>query len=109
MILEDELENGSYRLLEVDQRLVLPIQTNIRLLISATDVLHSFAIPSLGIKMDGVPGRVNQTGFFIQRSGIYYGQCSELCGIRHGFMPIVVEAVDIETYSNYTKYRTQDK
>jgi cytochrome c oxidase subunit 1 len=109
MILEDELENGSYRLLEVDQRLVLPIKTNIRLLVSASDVLHSFAIPSIGIKMDGVPGRVNQTGFSIQRSGIYYGQCSELCGIRHGFMPIVIEAVDLETYTNYINYRNKDK
>jgi heme/copper-type cytochrome/quinol oxidase subunit 2 len=109
MVLEDELHNGAYRLLEVDQWLVLPINTNIRLLVSASDVLHSFAIPSIGIKMDGVPGRVNQTGFIIERAGIYYGQCSELCGIRHGFMPIVIEAVNLETYSNYVDYRNEAK
>jgi len=110
MLLENELENGLLRLLEVDQRLVLPTNVNIRVLMTSSDVLHSFAIPSLGVKMDCVPGRLNQTSFLIQRIGIYYGQCSELCGVNHGFMPIVIEAVSAETYLSYcaTKCDLQD-
>ena len=94
MIPEEELIFGTLRLLEVDSRLVLPIEKQLRLLITATDVLHSWAVPSLGIKIDACPGRLNQVALWINRSGIYYGQCSEICGINHGFMPIVVEAVD---------------
>jgi heme/copper-type cytochrome/quinol oxidase subunit 2 len=106
MLVEDDLDNGSLRLLEVDQRLTLPIQTSIRILISSNDVLHSFAIPSLGIKLDACPGRLNQVGLWITRSGIYYGMCSELCGINHGYMPIVLEAIDLETYIDYIKSKT---
>ena len=97
MISEIDLENG-LRLLEVDNRLVLPIEKQIRLFITSTDVLHSWAIPSLGIKMDACPGRLNQVALWINRKGVYYGQCSEICGINHSFMPIVVQAVDETTF-----------
>nr|YP_011017708.1 cytochrome c oxidase subunit 2 [Griffithsia okiensis]WQF69531.1 cytochrome c oxidase subunit 2 [Griffithsia okiensis] len=98
MISEEDLNFGYFRLLEVDNRMVIPINTHIRIIISAADVLHSWAVPSLGIKCDAVPGRLNQASIFIKREGLYYGQCSEICGINHGFMPIVVEAVNLEKY-----------
>jgi hypothetical protein len=84
--------------LEVDNRIVLPIKTHIRVLVSAADVLHSWAVPSLGVKMDACPGRLNQTSMFINREGVYYGQCSEICGVNHGFMPIVVRSENLDTY-----------
>jgi heme/copper-type cytochrome/quinol oxidase subunit 2 len=77
-------------LLEVDNRVVLPVDTHIRLLVTAADVLHSWAIPSFGIKIDACPGRLSQSFIFLKREGVYYGQCSEICGVNHGFMPIVV-------------------
>jgi cytochrome c oxidase subunit 2 len=98
MIQEEELDLGQFRLLEVDNRLVVPIKTHIRILVTASDVLHSWAIPSLGVKLDACPGRLNQTSMFIKREGVFYGQCSEICGINHGFMPIVVEAVSLKDY-----------
>lgn len=84
---------GQLRILEVDERLVLPTNTLIRLLVTASDVLHSWAVPSLGVKMDAIPGRLNQVWLTINREGVFYGQCSELCGANHSFMPIVVEAI----------------
>jgi cytochrome c oxidase subunit 1 len=99
MVAEDDLKIGSLRLLEVDNRLLLPIRTNIRLLITAVDVLHSWTIPAFGVKMDACPGRLNQVSLHINRPGVFYGQCSELCGVNHSFMPIVVEAVSAEEYS----------
>ena len=93
MLSTNDLTVGSFRLLEVDNRLVLPIKTHIRLLVTSSDVLHSWAVPSFGIKMDACPGRLSQTSLFIKREGVYYGQCSEICGVNHGFMPIVVKAV----------------
>lgn len=98
MIPTDELQPGFLRLLEVDNRLVLPVKLNIRLLISSADVLHSWAVPSFGIKLDACPGRLNQATLFIKRTGIYFGQCSEICGINHAFMPIVVTAVPQITF-----------
>jgi heme/copper-type cytochrome/quinol oxidase subunit 2 len=98
MIPEDELEIGELRLLEVDNRIVLPVNTHIRVLITAADVLHSFAIPSLGVKLDACPGRLNQTSVFVLREGVFYGQCSEICGAGHANMPIVVEAVSLNKY-----------
>jgi cytochrome c oxidase subunit 1 len=98
MVAEDELQEGGLRLLEVDNRLLLPVRTNIRLLITAADVLHSWTIPSFGLKMDACPGRLNQVSLFIARPGVYYGQCSELCGVNHSFMPTCVEAVSVEDY-----------
>jgi len=93
-----ELKIGQLRLLEVDRPLECPINTHLRFIITALDVLHSFAIPSLGIKVDAVPGRLNQISVFIKREGIYYGQCSELCGVNHGFMPIKVIATNKNPY-----------
>jgi len=98
MIPEEDLVQGHLRLLEVDSRLVLPIEKQLRLFITASDVLHSWAVPSLGIKLDACPGRLNQIALWIKRTGIYYGQCSEICGINHGFMPIVVEGVTEENF-----------
>ena len=103
MIQEDDLTIGQFRLLEVDNRVVVPTNSHIRVLITASDVLHSWAIPSLGIKLDACPGRLNQTSMFIKREGVFYGQCSEICGVNHGFMPIVVEAVSLEDYLAWLK------
>jgi cytochrome c oxidase subunit 2 len=98
MIPEDDLELGQLRLLEVDNRVVLPIQTHVRVILTSADVLHSWAVPSLGVKFDAVPGRLNQTSIFLKREGVFFGQCSELCGANHGFMPIVVEGVSLDNY-----------
>jgi cytochrome c oxidase subunit 2 len=101
MIPEDELAFGALRLLETDTSLVLPVNTHIRVIITAGDVLHSWAIPSLGVKMDAVPGRLNQSSLFIKRDGVFFGQCSELCGVNHGFMPIIVNAVNIDMFLSW--------
>lgn len=98
MVPEDDLAPGQLRLLEVDNRIVVPANTHLRFVVTAADVLHSWAVPSLGIKCDAVPGRLNQVPAFIQREGVFYGQCSEICGTNHGFMPIVVEAVPLSEY-----------
>ena len=95
---EDDLTQGTHRLLEVDQRMVVPVGVPIRFIITSADVLHSWAVPALGIKVDAVPGRLNQFFVEIKKPGVYYGQCSELCGPLHGFMPIVVEAVPMEEF-----------
>jgi len=96
----DSLNLGEKRLLEVDNRLILSTNETIRFLITAADVLHSFSVPELGLKVDAVPGRLNQLLSFINRPGIYYGQCSELCGVNHAFMPIVIEAISPKDYNN---------
>jgi len=101
MLLEDDLQKGQFRLLEVDERILLPEAISIRVLVTSRDVIHSWAIPSLGIKMDACPGRLNQVGMFIRRRGVYFGQCSELCGINHAFMPIVIEAVAFSDYRHW--------
>ena len=93
LVPDDELKDGEPRLLTVDNRLVLPVNKNIHVLITAGDVLHSFAMPSLGVKRDAVPGRLNETWMRIDRPGIYRGQCSEICGTGHGYMPVVIEAL----------------
>ena len=103
MIPDEDIRAGQLRLLETDNRLVLPVQTNIRILVTADDVLHSWAVPAFGIKMDAVPGRINETWVRIEREGVYYGQCSELCGIYHGFMPITVEAVSKEAFAEWVE------
>jgi len=95
---ETELKKGDYRLLSVDNPVVSPIDTHIRLLVTSQDVLHSWAVPSFGVKMDAVPGRLNQVAIFIKREGVFYGQCSELCGTNHGFMPIRVYAVSLQEF-----------
>lgn len=101
LLQDDDLEEGQLRLLEVDNRLVLPVNSHIRLLTSSADVIHSFAVPSLGVKLDAIPGRLNQTSLLIKRSGCFYGQCSELCGASHALMPICVESVSAEEYINW--------
>jgi cytochrome c oxidase subunit 2 len=98
-----DLNIGDLRLLEVDQALICPIETHLRLIITSTDVLHSLAVPSLGIKVDAVPGRLNQVSLFIKRIGTYYGQCSELCGVNHGFMPIKLNALSLANYFDFVK------
>nr|CBL58280.1 cytochrome c oxidase subunit 2 [Paratanytarsus setosimanus] len=86
-------EMNTFRLLDVDNRIILPTNNQIRILVTATDVLHSWTIPSLGVKIDANPGRLNQTNFFINRPGLFFGQWSEICGANHSFMPIVIESV----------------
>jgi cytochrome c oxidase subunit 2 len=108
MISTDDLEVGELRLLEVDNRVVLPKRTHIRILVTAGDVLHSWAVPSLGIKMDACPGRLNQTSLFMFREGVFYGQCSEICGTNHGFMPIVVESVSLEKYISWIDNKIEE-
>ena len=103
MISEDELILGALRLLEVDNRVVLPHTTDIRLLITSSDVLHSWAIPALGVKTDACPGRLNQVPLHMWRRGVFYGQCSELCGIGHSVMPICLESVDEDKYKTWIK------
>lgn len=101
MLDESMLREGCLRLLQVDEELQLPIEKQIRLFITASDVLHSWAVPSLGVKMDACPGRLNQVAIWINRVGIYYGQCSEICGINHAFMPIVVRTVEESDFLNF--------
>jgi heme/copper-type cytochrome/quinol oxidase subunit 2 len=95
MLDADELQLGAFRLLEVDNYPQLPADAEIRLAITGTDVIHSFAVPSLGVKVDAIPGRLNQFGIRVRSPGIYYGQCSELCGVGHGFMPIKVQFIKV--------------
>jgi len=108
MVATDDLTHGSFRLLEVDNRVVLPVNTHIRLLITAADVLHSWAVPSFGIKMDACPGRLSQASLFIKREGVYYGQCSEICGVNHGFMPIVVKGVSADAFVTWIAAKLDD-
>jgi cytochrome c oxidase subunit 2 len=98
MIPVSDLEIGQTRLLEVDNPIVIPLNTHVRLIVSSSDVLHDFAVPSAGIKMDAGPGRINQTALFSNREGVAFGQCSELCGAYHGFMPIQINTVSIDEY-----------
>nr|DAC76976.1 TPA_asm: cytochrome oxidase subunit 2 [Sceloporus woodi] len=97
-----DLSPGTFRLLEVDNRMVVPMEAPIRVLISAEDVLHSWAVPALGIKTDAIPGRLNQTTFITSHPGLFYGQCSEICGSNHSFMPIVVEAVPLQHFEAWS-------
>ena len=98
MVPETDLETGQLRLLEVDNRIVVPTDTHIRLILTGADVIHDFAVPSLGLKADCIPGRLNQTSVLVEREGVFYGQCSEICGVYHGFIPIAVQAVSPEKY-----------
>ncbi len=108
MLADDELEEGQVRLLATDESVVVPVDTNIRLLVTAGDVIHAWAIPSFGVKIDGIPGRVNETWFRVDAEGIYYGQCSELCGRDHAFMPIQVKAVSKEAYAEWVVYAQEE-
>ena len=113
MLKDNELKPGQFRLLEVDNRLVIPVDTTVRVLLTSEDVLHSWAIPSMGVKTDTVPGRLNETWLRATREGVFYGQCSELCGREHGFMPIALEVVSKERFAEWvveakTKYAALD-
>eukprot|EP00928_Gymnodinium_smaydae_P057934 TRINITY_DN4114_c0_g3_i1.p1 TRINITY_DN4114_c0_g3~~TRINITY_DN4114_c0_g3_i1.p1 ORF type:complete len:205 (+),score=51.42 TRINITY_DN4114_c0_g3_i1:82-615(+) len=103
LVADEDLKPGMVRNLEVDKRLTLPTRTHIRFLVTGQDVLHSWSVPALGVKTDATPGRINRITTFIQREGVFYGQCSELCGTLHGFMPIVVEAVAPEVYAAHAR------
>nr|YP_009944033.1 cytochrome c oxidase subunit II [Myiagra hebetior]QOD95877.1 cytochrome c oxidase subunit II [Myiagra hebetior] len=96
-----DLPLGHFRLLEVDHRVVVPMESSIRVIVTADDVLHSWAVPSLGVKTDAIPGRLNQTSFTANRPGVFYGQCSEICGANHSFMPIVVESVPLANFESW--------
>ncbi len=106
MLSEKDLEYGYHRLLDVDHQMILPSNVHIRLMVTAGDVLHSWAVPSLGVKIDAVPGRMSQVGLFIKHQGVFYGQCSELCGVNHGFMPIVVKVVSYDNFLSW--YRSTE-
>nr|YP_054520.1 cytochrome c oxidase subunit II [Triops longicaudatus]AJD07302.1 cytochrome c oxidase subunit II [Triops newberryi]AAT69269.1 cytochrome c oxidase subunit 2 [Triops longicaudatus]ADD37195.1 cytochrome c oxidase subunit II [Triops longicaudatus]AJD07289.1 cytochrome c oxidase subunit II [Triops longicaudatus]UNY33487.1 cytochrome c oxidase subunit 2 [Triops longicaudatus] len=101
MIPTQELTQNDFRLLDVDNRLVVPFNTQVRLLVTAADVLHSWTIPSLGVKVDAVPGRLNQVSLFINRPGLFFGQCSEICGANHSFMPIVIESINTKNFLDW--------
>lgn len=108
MIGTNDLTKGAFRLLEVDNRVVLPTNTHIRLLVTAADVLHSWAVPSFGLKVDACPGRLSQASIFIKREGLFLGQCSEICGVNHGFMPIAVKAVDPDTFVSWVAAKLEE-
>nr|YP_010398087.1 cytochrome c oxidase subunit II [Rasbora pauciperforata]UQJ79429.1 cytochrome c oxidase subunit II [Rasbora pauciperforata] len=108
MVQTQDLTEGGFRLLETDHRMVIPQESPIRIIVSAEDVLHSWAVPSLGIKMDATPGRLNQSTFMVLRTGMFYGQCSEICGANHSFMPIVIEAVPLEGFESWSSMVLED-
>ena len=97
----NELETNIFRLLDVDNRTIVPYSVHIRILISSADVLHAWTVPSLGVKADAIPGRLNQVKFIRQRPGIFFGQCSEICGANHRFIPIVIEIININYFLNW--------
>lgn len=101
MLADEDLPIGGHRLLEVDNKVVLPRLTPIRVLITASYVLHAWAVPSFGVKLDACPGRLNTVALYIKRSGVFYGQCSELCGLNHGFMPIAVKVVPMWDFESW--------
>nr|ARH54288.1 cytochrome c oxidase subunit 2 [Curculionidae sp. 3 AH-2016] len=98
MIPTEELKPFNFRLLDVDNRMIIPFNSQIRIIVTSMDVIHSWTIPSLGVKIDGTPGRLNQSSFNINRTGLFYGQCSEICGANHSFMPIVIESISPEYF-----------
>nr|QLF99413.1 cytochrome c oxidase subunit II [Mammut americanum] len=102
MITANDLKFGELRLLEVDNRMVLPTDLPVRMLVSSEDVLHSWAVPSLGLKTDAIPGRLNQVTLMSTRPGLFYGQCSEICGANHSFMPIVLELVPLKHFESWS-------
>nr|YP_009667291.1 cytochrome c oxidase subunit II [Phryganopsyche latipennis]APQ47892.1 cytochrome c oxidase subunit II [Phryganopsyche latipennis] len=103
MIPTNKLNPENFRLLEVDNRVILPMNNQIRVLVTASDVIHSWTVPALSIKTDATPGRINQVNFFLNRPGIFYGQCSEICGTNHSFMPISIESISSNYFMNWIK------
>jgi cytochrome c oxidase subunit 2 len=108
MVADEDLQPGQPRLLTTDTQIVLPVDTDIRLLATATDVIHSWAVPRFGIKVDAIPGLLNESWFRIEEPGTYYGQCSELCGDYHAFMPIMIEAVSKEEFQQWLEQAKQE-
>lgn len=108
MVADEDLEEGQPRLLQTDNALVLPVDTRIRILTTSSDVLHSFAMPSMGIKLDSVPGRVNETWVQINAEGMYYGQCSEICGTGHSYMPVMIKAVSKEDFAEWVEQAKEE-
>nr|WMQ52311.1 cytochrome c oxidase subunit II [Ceutorhynchus cf. asper XHL-2023] len=102
MIPSNELNPFHFRLLDVDNRMYIPYNAQIRIIVTSMDVIHSWTIPSLGVKIDGTPGRLNQATFNINRAGLFYGQCSEICGANHSFMPIVIESISAQKFLDWT-------
>ncbi len=109
MVEDGDLKPDQPRLLSVDNQVVVPVNKNVLVLVTADDVIHNWTIPSFGSKVDAVPGRVTSTWFNAREKGIYYGQCSELCGIRHAFMPIAVRVVDEEVFNNWAAAMAEDE
>lgn len=103
IIPSQELINNIFRLLEVDNRVVIPTNSQVRILISAADVLHAWTIPRVGVKADAVPGRLNQINFYVNRPGLFFGQCSEICGANHRFIPIVLESIPVKNFVIWIK------
>lgn len=103
IIQEGDLKPGQKRLLEVDNRVVVPAGQNVRLLIAGSDVIHSWFIPSLGVQLYAMPGRLNETWVNVERPGVYYGQCNQICGVNHAYMPIVIEAVSKEDFAKWVE------
>nr|YP_004734453.1 cytochrome c oxidase subunit II [Agriosphodrus dohrni]ADF65633.1 cytochrome c oxidase subunit II [Agriosphodrus dohrni] len=101
MIPSKELSEDGFRLLDVDNRVVLPMDVQTRIIVTSADVIHSWTIPSIGVKVDGTPGRLNQANFLINRPGLMFGQCSEICGANHSFMPIVLESVEVNQFAKW--------
>ncbi|MEC7512161.1 MAG: cytochrome c oxidase subunit II, partial [Pseudomonadota bacterium] len=101
LMLNDDERGDQPRLLATDTAMVVPVNTTVRVIVTGADVLHSWAMPAFGVKMDAVPGRLNETWFRAEQTGTYYGQCSELCGIRHAFMPIRVEVVEPAAFASW--------
>nr|QZK21859.1 cytochrome c oxidase subunit II [Amitermes sp. QLD_067] len=101
MVQQEDQQIDTFRLLDTDNRIVLPMNSPIRMIVTAADVLHAWTVPSLGVKTDATPGRLNQVSFSINRPGVLYGQCSEICGANHSFMPIVIESVSTNQFINW--------
>ena len=108
MLTDDERKPGQPRLLSVDNRIVVPVNKIVRVQVTADDVLHAWAIPAFGVKIDAVPGRLNEVWFKAERTGVYYGQCSELCGVNHGFMPIRVDVVSVQEFNAWISWAKKE-
>ena len=113
MVPESELKDGQLRLLDVDNRMVVPVGKKVQVLVTTADVMHSFFMPSFGVQIYGTPGRINETWFQVDKAGVYYGQCNQICGLNHAYMPIVVEALEPAAYDAWladakTKFASDD-
>jgi cytochrome c oxidase subunit II len=108
MVEDADLEPGQPRLFAADEAMVVPVDTTVRVIVTAADVIHAFAVPQFGVKVDAIPGRLNETWFRAEKTGMYYGQCSELCGTRHAFMPINVRVVTQEEFEQWTEQQQAD-